>query len=121
MKEIIKKCNSYDKQVGCYHTFDGKCNKENCQVYNLLQENEKLKTQYNCYACGNCKGKEDYINLEKHHKGLRKVFDKLHTENEKLKEEVENFKKMFEEQFEYKEINLKKIEKLKEEIKQLTE
>ena len=43
MKEIIKKCDSYDKQVGCYHTFDGKCNKENCQTYNLLKENEELK------------------------------------------------------------------------------
>lgn len=43
----------------------------------LKAENEKLKKQYNCYACGNCKGKEDYINLEKHHKGLRKQFEKL--------------------------------------------
>ena len=42
----------------------------------LKAENERLKTQYNCYACGNCKGKEDYINLEKHHIGLRKQFDK---------------------------------------------
>lgn len=42
----------------------------------LLKENEKLKKQYNCYACGNCNGKEDYINLEKHHIGLRKQYDK---------------------------------------------
>lgn len=41
---------------------------------------------------------------------------RLEQENEKLKKQVENFKKMFEEQFEYKEINLKKIEKLKEEL-----
>ena len=43
MEEIIKKCNSYDKQVGCYNTFDGKCKKEKCQIYNLLQENAELK------------------------------------------------------------------------------
>lgn len=51
----------------------------------LQQENEKLKKQYNCYACGNCNGKEDYINLEKHHKGLRKQFDELVKRIEKLK------------------------------------
>ncbi len=43
----------------------------------LQEENEKIKKQYNCYACGNYNGKEDYINLEKHHKGLRKQFDEL--------------------------------------------
>lgn len=64
------------------------CNFENCpnferlgkkfadRISELEAENELIKTQYNCYACGNCKGKEDYINLEKHHKGLRKQFDK---------------------------------------------
>lgn len=45
-------------------------------IAELKAENAKLKTQYNCYACGNCKGKEDYINLERHHIGLRKQFDK---------------------------------------------
>lgn len=70
----------------------------------LQQENEKIKKQYNCYACGNCNGTEDYINLEKHHKGLRKQFDELvkrnntlslrieelEKENEKLKEYIKN-------------------------------
>ena len=46
----------------------------------LKAENERLKTQYNCYACGNCNGKEDYINLEKHHKGLRKQFEKYYQQ-----------------------------------------
>lgn len=49
----------------------------------LKEENARIKQQYNCYACGNCKGKEDYINLEKHHKGLRKQFDK---QNKKLRD-----------------------------------
>lgn len=52
------------------------CQEEDCQLCKLKAENKLIKTQYNCYACGNCKGKEDYINLEKHHKGLRKQFDK---------------------------------------------
>lgn len=48
----------------------------NKQLQQLKVDNEKLKKQYNCYACGNCNGKEDYINLEKHHNGLRKQYDK---------------------------------------------
>ena len=56
---------------------------EKCEA--LEAENNKLKTQYNCYACGSCKGKEDYINLEKHHKGLRTEFDRLHREIRRLK------------------------------------
>lgn len=55
----------------------------------LKAENERLKTQYNCYACGNCKGKEDYINLEKHHKGLRKQFDKKVQTLQEIKEIAE--------------------------------
>lgn len=30
------------------------------------QECEKLKKQYNCNACGTCKGKEDYKNMQRH-------------------------------------------------------
>lgn len=65
-----------------------KCSFKDCyykQMKRLEQENNKLKTQYNCYACGSCKGKEDYINLEKHHKGLRTEFDRLHREIRRLK------------------------------------
>lgn len=55
------------------------------QINYFIEENEKLKTQYNCYACGNCKGKEDYINLEKHHVELRKQFDKYHNALQDIK------------------------------------
>lgn len=51
-------------------------------VEDLEEENEKIKKQYNCYACGNCGGKEDYVNLEKHHLGLRKEFDRLVRESQ---------------------------------------
>ena len=64
------------------------------EKYERLQaENEKLKTQYNCYACGNCRGTEDYINLEKHHKGLRKQFDELVKRNNTLSLRIEELKK----------------------------
>ena len=68
----------------------------------LQQENEKIKKQYNCYACGNCNGTEDYINLEKHHKGLRKQFDELVKRNNTLSlriEELENEKEKSKEYF----------------------
>ena len=86
-------------------TIDGEIALKNIE---LQQENKKIKKQYNCYACGNCRGKEDYINLEKHHKEVRKQFDKLvkrnntlslrieelEKENEKLKEKI-HFKNLY--------------------------
>ena len=106
----------------------------------LRQENEKIKKQYNCYACGNCGGKEDYINLEKHHKGLRKQFDELakrnntlslrieelENENEKLKQQIKKQKnakiqlKNLDSRFAEDYCNIKEEnEKLKEYIKDL--
>ena len=61
-------------------------------IEKLQEENEKLKKQYNCYACGNCRGKEDYVNLEKHHTGLRKQFDKCHTCLQEIEEIVDENK-----------------------------
>lgn len=63
------------------------------QLKRLQEDNEKIKKQYNCYACGNCKGKEDYINLEKHHKGLRKQFDELVKRNNTLSLRIEELEK----------------------------
>ena len=41
---------------------------------------------------------EDYINLEKHHKGLRKQFDKYHKALEEIKGTIKHFKTYFSEQ-----------------------
>ena len=45
-------CENYNKEVGCYITFDGSCNKEQCFTYRLLQllkakeqECEELKAE----------------------------------------------------------------------------
>lgn len=54
------------------------------QNKDLQAELNTVKQQYNCYACGGCKGKEDYINLEKHHLGLRKQFDELYRHKGEL-------------------------------------
>ena len=88
---------------------DGSCSSHDCEcikcIHNVCfykdykakeQECEELKKQYNCYACGTCKGKEDYKNLETHHIGLRKSFDKLHEQLDQLKAQNETYKKMFE-------------------------
>lgn len=92
--KVMPICAIYELSIACHHKVD-KC--KYYQVYkqlkHLKQENEKLKTQYNCYACGNCKGKEDYINLEKHHKGLRKQFDELVKRNNTLSLRIEELEK----------------------------
>ena len=74
------------------------CQEEDCQLCKFKTENELIKAQYNCYTCGNCKGKEDYINLEKHHKGLRKQFDKKVRALQEIKAVAEAIEKELEPQ-----------------------
>lgn len=76
-------CTYFEGQTGlCKAKEFVKCNPVNCKLYtidelstildlqeqlkNKEQECEKLKTQYNCYACETCKGKEDYRNMKRH-------------------------------------------------------
>lgn len=107
----------------------------NCYIKRLQEENEKIKKQYNCYACGNCGGKEDYINLKKHHKGLRKQFDELvkrnntlslrieelEKENENLKAENKYYAKLMLEQQDISQKYWECIEKIKQVIEVLAE
>ena len=86
------------------------------------QECVELKKQYNCYACGTCNGKEDYINLERHHIGLRKSFDELHKQLDQLKADREAALK----QLEFvrtlntvKEAEIRKLSKTLTEIKEM--
>ena len=70
----------------------------NCHYKQLIrekQECEKLKKQYNCYACDTCNGKEDYIQLKKHCEDAIKSLhtkqaeiNQLKADNKKLKEEL---------------------------------
>ena len=133
-------CGMCNAQRNCdgYTGIECKYDNESCyyrQLKRLQEENEKLKTQYNCYACGNCKGKEDYLNLEKHHKGLRKQFDEfvkrnntlslrieeLEKENENLKAENKNYAKLMLEQQEISQKYWECIEKIKQAIEVLAE
>lgn len=49
-------CENYSKEVGCYYTFDGSCNKEQCFTYRILQL-LKAKEQ----ECEELKGRLKYI------------------------------------------------------------
>ena len=42
----------------------------------LQKECERLKKQYNCYACDTCGGKEDYINMKRHAENAIKTVHK---------------------------------------------
>ena len=91
--EILKKklkpklknahCSYFEGQTGlCKAKEFIRCNPVNCESYTIdelstilelqdklktkEQECEKLKKQYNCYACGSCRGREDYRNMARH-------------------------------------------------------
>ena len=49
------------------------------------QECEKVKRQYNCYACDTCHGKEDYRNIKRHFENLLPTYHKKLEELEKYK------------------------------------
>ena len=96
IKNDIDKLDGMVKMKKCGYEFIGGCS----ELRRLKQENETIKKQYNCYACGGCNGKEDYINLEKHHLGLRKQFDRYYQAIQKIKKlstvnvSIENFVKI---------------------------
>ncbi len=66
-----------------------------CPIYKLKQqlkskkwECEKLKTQYNCYACETCKGKEDYRNMKRHCENAIKAIHKYQQALDRIQQEV---------------------------------
>ena len=60
---ITEQCESYSKRIGCYHTFDGKCGKENCQKYRLMKENEELKQKLEQLECKNCSKRPTMLDI----------------------------------------------------------
>lgn len=60
---LINKINRLEEEKNTLQILiEGKNNQYNAAT----QECEKLKKQYNCYACGTCNGKEDYKNMQRH-------------------------------------------------------
>lgn len=64
------------------------------QLKHKEQECEKLKTQYNCYACGTCKGKEDYRNMARHCENAIKA-------NHRYKQSLDEIEKYLDAQQQY--------------------
>ena len=72
----IAECEDLQKQL--------QAKEQECEE--LKQEKEKIKMQYNCYACGTCNGKEDYKNMQRH-------FEKAIVQNhnyERALDKIEN-------------------------------
>lgn len=74
------------------------CGKVDCKIAQLRthnkeleQELEKLKSQYNCYSCGTCNGKEDYKNTARHFNNVLDSLYKIRQENKEMKEALANF------------------------------
>ena len=85
-------CENYSKEVGCYNTFDGRCNKEQCFTYKLLQllqdkeqECEELKERLESFQ-------KDYSKLYQviENKGYIKELDQLKAQL--LDQEAETLK-----------------------------
>lgn len=54
----------------------------------LQAENERLKAQYNCYACDSCSGKEDYINMKRHTENAIKTVHKYRQALQEIRDIV---------------------------------
>lgn len=68
---------------------------QTCLLARKTEECERLKMQYNCSACGDCNGKEDYKNMKRHiESALRQLqaekqkAEGLQKDNKELKERV---------------------------------
>lgn len=59
------------------------------QLQRLKAENERLKKQYNCYACDSCVGKEDYINMKRHTENAIKTVHKYSQALQEIREIVD--------------------------------
>ena len=95
MDNITKQCESWSKGVGCYHTFDGKCNKENCQLYRLIKDDIAGRRLIDRMQKDIMKLEKRYDNLQKQYentKGLlttcQKQLQEALKENEELKEDL---------------------------------
>ena len=106
---IHRATNKIANDIGTYcRCFTESCqNIKNChykQLKRAEQECERLKRQYNCYACDTCNGKEDYINLKRHCENAIKSlhskqasYETMQVEWNEAKNEVKKLKKENEE------------------------
>lgn len=75
---------------------------ENCEK--LARENEKLKSQYNCYACDTCSGKEDYRNMKRHCGNAIKTVHTYRSALEEISLIIDELKQQYDYMSDYSEI-----------------
>lgn len=100
-------CTYFEGQTGlCQAKEFVKCNPVNCKLYiidelttiKVLQEKlkykekecEKLKTQYNCYACETCNGREDYRNMKRHCENAIKAIHRYKQSLDEIEKYIKN-------------------------------
>ena len=71
-------CENYNKEVGCYYTFDGSCNKEQCYTYRLLQLLQAKEQE--CESLGHT-----YLETNELLQDKTKALTNLKSENDVLK------------------------------------
>ena len=61
---------NYPEIDGTYTKYDCRIHCRECEFISprncYYKQLEMFKKKYNCYSCGTCNGKEDYINMKKH-------------------------------------------------------
>lgn len=96
-------CENYNKEVGCFGTFDGSCIKEQCFTYKLLQQLQAKEQEYvelrgvirkdicSHYVLGECSQKHhnNCVGRSQCIKDLEQQLDQLKAENEELKETIQ--------------------------------
>ena len=88
-------CDYYSREVGCYATFDGRCTKEQCSTYKLLQKLQAKEQE--------CEELKKIINEAKNSKLDLKSFlvgeavqNEYEQQLDQLKAENDTYKKMLE-------------------------
>lgn len=65
-------------------------------IKDLQTENEELKKKANCYNCGTCNGKEDYINMKRHCENAINSLHKEQKQTDTYKQALEEIKGIIE-------------------------
>lgn len=88
--ENLKEC----QKQNCWYRYYSKEHIKNIQIKKQLQakeqECEKLKTQYNCYACETCNGREDYRNMKRHCENAIKAIHRYKQSLDEIEKYIKN-------------------------------
>ena len=78
---------NYSKEIGCYNTFDGRCNKEQCFTYKLLQLLQDKEQECEALQMSENEAGEIIAELEAYkdiNEDFKTAWEELKAENEEL-------------------------------------